>query len=244
VAYIYRHIRLDKNQPFYVGIGEDLSQHIGLYKRAYNVGSRSLFWKNITNKTEYRVDIILDDLTWEEACKKEKEFIALYGRKDLGKGTLVNLTDGGDGIIGQIFSSKSRQKMSISKIKQWENTTEEQKVKRNQKISNTSKNKPKPEGFGKKVSRPRKPMSEETKQKISSKKINHSCFNEDFAKKHYKPVIKQDKKGNVEEYESIKEASNKTGIKRTNISCCLIGKSKTAGSFKWFYKEKHSLTYL
>lgn len=96
MAYLYRHIRLDKNIPFYVGIGGDDS-----YKRANNYLDRNPIWKNITNKTEYKIDIILDDLTWEEACKKEKEFIALYGRKDLGKGTLVNLTDGGDGVVGR-----------------------------------------------------------------------------------------------------------------------------------------------
>jgi hypothetical protein len=96
VAYLYRHIRLDKNEPFYIGIGSDDS-----YKRAYNPWDRTLFWKNITLKTQYKVDIILDNLSWEEACKKEIEFIALYGRKDLGKGSLVNLTDGGEGVINR-----------------------------------------------------------------------------------------------------------------------------------------------
>ena len=32
MAYLYRHIRLDKNVPFYVGIGDDKE---GLYKRAF-----------------------------------------------------------------------------------------------------------------------------------------------------------------------------------------------------------------
>ena len=31
MAYIYRHIRLDKNEPFYIGIGSDVE---GKYKRA------------------------------------------------------------------------------------------------------------------------------------------------------------------------------------------------------------------
>ena len=30
-----------------------------------------------------KVEIIQEDLTWEDACKKEKEFIALYGRSDI-----------------------------------------------------------------------------------------------------------------------------------------------------------------
>jgi hypothetical protein len=33
MAYLYRYIRLDKNKPFYIGIGSD---NKGQYKRAYN----------------------------------------------------------------------------------------------------------------------------------------------------------------------------------------------------------------
>jgi len=95
MAYLYRHIRLDKNQPFYIGIGNDED-----YKRSKIKANRSNFWKRIISKTEYRVEILLDNLTWDEACYKESEFIFLYGRKDLGTGTLVNMTNGGEGTLG------------------------------------------------------------------------------------------------------------------------------------------------
>jgi hypothetical protein len=36
-------------------------------------------------------------LSWEEACEKEIELIEMYGRRKLGEGTLVNLTEGGQG---------------------------------------------------------------------------------------------------------------------------------------------------
>jgi hypothetical protein len=49
-------------------------------------------------------------LTWEEACEKEKEFIQLYGRRDLGLGTLVNMTDGGDGVHN--LSDETKKKLS------------------------------------------------------------------------------------------------------------------------------------
>ena len=98
MAILYRHIRLDKNEPFYIGIGIDMKRAYEKYK------SRNSFWKSIINKTDYRVDILFDDLTWEEACEKEKEFIKLYGRRDLGTGTLINLTDGGDGAGGFIHT--------------------------------------------------------------------------------------------------------------------------------------------
>lgn len=240
MAYLYRHIRLDNNEPFYVGIGEYSSQHKNIYKRAYNKLNRNKYWKNITNKTQYKVEIILDDLTWKEACKKEIEFIALYGRKDLCKGSLVNLTNGGEGIIGQIFSEESKNKMSKSKSKWWNNVDQLTKENINNKKSKKTKGIPKPEGFGSKISGLRGPMSQETKQKISLKKKKHSCFNQDFAEKHFKAVVKIDQNNNIEEFKSIKEASLITGIKRTNISCCLTKKSQTAGGFQWFYKEKQN----
>lgn len=109
MAYLYRHIRLDKNQPFYIGIGSDAD---GKYTRAYNVFSRNNFWKNIINKTEYEVEILLDDISWEEAIEKEIEFIKLYGRTNLNTGTLCNLTNGGEGSLGAIVSEETKRKRS------------------------------------------------------------------------------------------------------------------------------------
>ena len=87
---VYRHIRLDKNTPFYIGIGKEAS-------RPDNKKDRSVFWKSIINKTEYIVEILFDNLTKDQAIKKEIEFIKLYGRVDLKTGTLCNLTMGGEG---------------------------------------------------------------------------------------------------------------------------------------------------
>ncbi len=92
MAYVYRHIRLDKNEPFYIGIGSCLN-------RCYIKIRRNKHWHSITDKTDYRVDIIFDDLSLEDAKEKEKELIYLYGKKVNG-GTLVNITDGGDGSWG------------------------------------------------------------------------------------------------------------------------------------------------
>lgn len=109
MGYVYRHVRLDKNEVFYVGLSLlDDPQ----YKRAYSRGDRrNQHWKNIINTTPYRVDIIMDDLTVEETYEKEKEFIKLYGRKDLGLGTLVNFTDGGEGSLGHVRSEEGKEKI-------------------------------------------------------------------------------------------------------------------------------------
>lgn len=47
----------------------------------------------------------------QEAFKEEVRLIAYYGRLDLGKGTLWNLTDGGEGASGSIVSEATRSKI-------------------------------------------------------------------------------------------------------------------------------------
>jgi len=106
MAYVYRHIRQDTNTPFYIGIGSDAK-----FKRAYSKYKRKRYWVSVTNKTDYKVEIILDELDWNIACKKEKEFISLY--KSFGI-SLVNLTDGGEGMYNP--NSVVRKKISEAKL--------------------------------------------------------------------------------------------------------------------------------
>lgn len=105
---LYRHIRSDKEQVFYIGIGTRA--------RAESIHSRNRHWRNIAEKNsgEFIVEIMLDELSWEEACKLEKWWIAFYGRSDLGKGTLCNLTDGGEGNVNPC--DEVRKKLSDSKV--------------------------------------------------------------------------------------------------------------------------------
>ena len=115
--FLYRHIRLDKNEPFYIGIGKKPKKFISLkneYKRAYQISKRSEFWKKVYLKTDYKVDILFEIDSKEEIFKKETEFIKLYGRKDLKTGSLVNLTDGGDGCINVIYTEERKKKVSLA----------------------------------------------------------------------------------------------------------------------------------
>jgi hypothetical protein len=108
MAYLYRHIRVDNNVPFYIGIGSDEK-----FARAYNKHRRNKKWFNIVAKTDYKVQIVLMDISLDEAKEKEIEFIKLYGRSDKREGTLCNLTDGGEGNKGRIVSQEWRKNKSI-----------------------------------------------------------------------------------------------------------------------------------
>lgn len=100
-AYVYQHRRFDTNEVFYVGISTSKN-----FKRAFSKDSRSDWWKSIVKKTGYVVDIIYKNISWEQACKYEKNLISMYGRKDLSLGVLVNMTDGGEGILNVSLSTK------------------------------------------------------------------------------------------------------------------------------------------
>lgn len=96
---LYQHVKVENNEVFYIGIGND--------KRAYNKINRNIHWKRIVNKYEYKVEILSDNLTWENAQEAEIQLIKLYGRINLKTGPLCNMTDGGEGCVGHVYSEKT-----------------------------------------------------------------------------------------------------------------------------------------
>jgi hypothetical protein len=213
MAILYRHIRLDKNEPFYIGIGNT-------ERRATRTDSRNPFWKNIAKKG-YRVDILFDDLTWEEACEKEKEFIKLYGRKDLGTGTLVNMTDGGDGTINILVSDETKQK--LREINLGKSHSEETK----QKMSESRKGEKHP-FFGIRGEESHmygKSHSEESKQKISESKKgekNHMFFKTGEKHHMYGKKHSEESKQKMSESQKGRKVSAETIEKKRNS---MIGKN-------------------
>jgi hypothetical protein len=244
MAYVYRHIRLDKNEPFYIGIGGETD---GKYKRAYQSRSRNNIWQKIVNKTDYRVEIIMDGLTWEEACQKEIELIALYGRKDLNKGTLSNLTDGGDGALGVIVSKFTKEKMKESQKKKFENGyqiwnkgkeySDEHKLKLRE--NHCSKK----EGFVSPKGMLGKKHNEETLKKMSEwqkglkrseeeKRKTSDGLKRLYANGYINPASK--KVINIETneiYNSAAECERKTGYKKLHVK--LSGERKNTTPFKY-----------
>lgn len=119
IYFVYRHRRLDNNQIFYVGIGIKRKLHSltieSEYERAFVTKTRSNFWKNVSNKTDYKVEILMECSSKERVINVEKELIKIYGRKDLKSGTLVNFTSGGEGIEKL---NQEIEKLRVSKISQ------------------------------------------------------------------------------------------------------------------------------
>lgn len=101
---VYRHLK-PNGEVFYIGIGDS--------KRAHSKKGRSQFWRRIVDKYGYEVQVLKENLTWEDACELECILIDYYGRRDLGLGNLVNLTDGGEGAVNP--SEETRKKMSDAK---------------------------------------------------------------------------------------------------------------------------------
>ena len=94
MAYVYKHIRLDNNDIFYIGIGSDEG-----YYRANSKRNRNKHWENVVNKCDYSVEIIYSGIDYNTAKKIEIELISNYKLISEG-GTLVNYTKGGQGQLG------------------------------------------------------------------------------------------------------------------------------------------------
>lgn len=101
--YVYLHIKLNTGEPFYVGKGK-ANRHTSLH-------GRNSWWKNIVSKYNYDIIFLEEKLTGEQAEELEKYWIKRIGRRDLNLGSLINLTDGGDGVAGRKSSINSREKM-------------------------------------------------------------------------------------------------------------------------------------
>lgn len=95
--YVYIYLNED-GAPYYVGMGK----------------GRRYFQKHIYAEIPPREQIVIEDkLTEEQAWAREIELIALYGRKNLNTGPLLNLTPGGMAArSGWNHSEESRRKIS------------------------------------------------------------------------------------------------------------------------------------
>ncbi len=204
MAYVYRHIRIDKNVPFYIGISNENNN----YSRA-NCSypkHRNKHWLSIFNNTEIEVEILFDNIPYLVAKEKEIEFIDIYKRIADG-GTLVNLTKGGDGVLG--FKNPKLSERNRAGIWKGKNHTEESR----KKISLSN--------IGKVISdKQRKKTSDLAKLRTADKNPN------------YRGKIYAYKNGNfVGEYESLLHTKESLNVSYSMISSCLTGKRSISKGF-------------
>jgi hypothetical protein len=209
MAYVYRHIRLDKNIPFYIGIGKNDTN----YSRAYSKKNRNFHWNNIVNVSEYEVEIILDNIPWEHACEKEKEFIELY-KKSINGGFLCNIADGGQGGFISKEANEKRKKSLLGHI-----------------VSEETKNKLRLKAKGRKA-------SEETKLKMSlihkQNKTGSWIKTKGADNGNAFPVYQYDLDGNfIKKWDCARYAVIELKLSRAAITNCIKNRQKLAGGFTW-----------
>lgn len=218
-----------KFEPFYVGkgTGNRLNKHL--------CGHSGRFMKDkIMSLKEKKINPIIyklnNNISNSEAYENEKYLVKAIGRRDLGLGTLVNLTDGGKGMYGNIPSKITRNNIKNSKL--------------GHSVSGETRDKISKSLLG-------RSRSDETKEKIRSKLklINCGSNHPQYGKKKtkesiYKTLITQRKivlqydldMNFIREWESIKEASYNLKIHQSNISRACI-KSKISHGFIWKFKN-------
>ena len=101
--YTYCYINPVTDKPFYVGkgCGNRMYSHLAEAKSTSMCNHKlNTIRKILDDGYEPVIKVVLDNLTEEDAFELEEFLISEIGRRDLGDGPLVNLTDGGEGFSG------------------------------------------------------------------------------------------------------------------------------------------------
>ena len=118
--YTYAYLRED-GTPYYIGKGKN--------DRAYKSHGR------IPVPPRNRILFLKKGVSEEDAFKHEIYMIAIFGRKNMGTGILLNFTDGGEGGSGLVFSQESKDKCKARRLAFLETLSEEEREIENQKIA-------------------------------------------------------------------------------------------------------------
>lgn len=112
--YVYQHIREDKNEIFYIGIGTRSKQDLryDTYGRACAKHVDNNIWLKIVAKTKWKFEILFESGNRQEVEQMEINLISKYGRKCDNRGTLANLTLGGESNLGYKHTKEAKKKIS------------------------------------------------------------------------------------------------------------------------------------
>ena len=113
------------NCPFYIGKGKGRRYRVNNHLQKDNANN---LLKNKIRKVgvaNIKIHFLHENITEKESFYWERYWIKYIGRRDLGKGTLCNLTDGGEGnsgmvgkvspMKGKFHTKESKQKISDAK---------------------------------------------------------------------------------------------------------------------------------
>lgn len=111
--YTYIYQDRQKGEPFYVGKGcnERAWDHLKSNRKSefiYRI-------KKMIRESNPPIISIYSGFDNELACLVEQELISKFGRKNLGLGPLLNLTDGGEGAPNRLSTPEFRANMSKAK---------------------------------------------------------------------------------------------------------------------------------
>ena len=226
--YVYEWIRLDTNEPFYVGKGR------GNRWKKLTRGNNHHF-NNIVNSIPIAVNILHDNLTEEIANNFEVWYIREY--RDIIGYELCNINDGGEGcalvgknnpMYGKTLSEKHKKKIGKAISDVWDNKSEMEKKNHREKVSKSLKGRKHSEEHNKKVSE----NHADFKNKNNPKAKSVICL----TTKHI--------------FYTIKEGSEYYNCNASHIAECCKGYRKTCGKLKdgtrliWKYLiYKHNKKY-
>jgi len=219
--YVYRHIRLDTNTPFYVGKGHT--------RRAFKKYGRNEYWTNIVNRFNYKVEIVLNNLSEDEAWKKERMLIKLYKTFNLCE---ANITLGGEGACGLITSIATKNKLSKAMKGMYIGKVHTLQSRQNMSLGSIGQL---PHNKGIKC-------NNEMKEKLS---IAHGgkLFNVYTTICIEKPIPRLGKSGVyikdklVGSYINQKEAANALQINQSDINLCLKNNNKSIKGYLFEYEK-------
>lgn len=172
------------------------------------------FWNAIQKYgwDNFEHEIIFTQLSFDEACAKEKELINTYNSTNSDYG--YNISVGGEFCPPDIIVGEERRKIISERYKGANN----------------------PNYGNHKIAGENNPFYGKHHSENAKKKMRESAIGRKSSRR--KVVLQFDKNNNfISEYESLTDASKRTKCSIADICSCCKGRLKSAGGFIWRYKD-------
>lgn len=234
--YVYCHTNKMNNKK-YIGITSQKrpqdrwrSDGSGYNGQIFGKAIKKYGWNN------FHHEIIYKNLSFENACKKEKELIKFYNTTDKKYG--YNISAGGDNVTLGLYNLESMStkvymySIAGDFLAEFPSMMEAERITgiENSAICACCK--------GRHAYTKDYRWSYEKVEKLLP--INKEQFRFDkILKNQVKQVFQYDSNGNfIKSYASLSDASRKTGVDFRNISQCCHGKTRHSAGYMWFYNYK------